>query len=70
MRKATTAIALATRLPDRASISDISPPSTLHSVHKWLDDDAVPPYGDSAPAGQTDIVRFTETFCEFQWTGF
>jgi hypothetical protein len=51
MRKATTAIALATRLPDRASISDISPLSTLHSVHKWLDDDAAPPYGDSAPAG-------------------
>ena len=59
MRKATTAIALAALIPDWASTSDIN------SVYKWLDDDAILPYGDSAPAECTDIVRFTETLCEF-----
>ena len=39
MRKATTAIALATLIPDWVSTSDIS------SVYKWLRDDAVLPYG-------------------------
>jgi hypothetical protein len=51
MRKATTAIALATLLPDWASTSDIN------SIYKWLDDDAVLPYGDSAPAEYTEIER-------------
>ncbi len=51
MRKATTAIALASLLPDWASTSDII------SVYKWLDDDPVLPYGDSAPAEYTEIER-------------
>ena len=51
MRKAATAIALATLLPDWVSTSDIN------SVYKWLDDDAVLPYGDSAPAEYTEIER-------------
>lgn len=59
MRKATTATALAPLLPDWASTSDIN------SVYKWLDDDAVLPYGESAPAEYTDIVRFAGTLCEF-----
>jgi hypothetical protein len=43
MRKATTAIALATLLADRASTTDID------RGNAWLDDDAVRPYGDSGP---------------------
>ena len=39
MRKATTAIALATLIPDWASTADIN------GVYKWLDDDAVLPMG-------------------------
>jgi len=42
--KATTAIALATLLPGWASTSEIS------GVFKRLDDEAVLPYGDTAPA--------------------
>ena len=51
MRKATTAIALTILLPDWASTSDIN------NVYKWLDDDVVFPYGDSAPAEYTKIER-------------
>ncbi len=51
MRKATTATALATPLFDWASTSDIN------NVYKWLDDDAVLPYGDSAPAQYTEIEK-------------
>ncbi len=49
MRKATTAMALATPLPVWASTSDIN------SVHKWLDDEAVPPCGDSVPPEYAEI---------------
>ncbi len=51
MRKATTATALATPLSDWASTSDIN------SVYKWLGDDAVPPYGNYAPAEYTEIEK-------------
>jgi hypothetical protein len=49
MRKATTAIALATLLPDWASTSDIN------SVHKWLHDEAVLSYEHSVPAQYPEI---------------
>ena len=51
MRKATAATALATPLFDWASTSDIN------SVYKWLGDDAVLPYGNSAPAEYTEIEK-------------
>jgi hypothetical protein len=51
MRKATTATALATPLFDWASTSDIN------SVYKWLGDDAVLAYGNSAPAEYTEIEK-------------
>ena len=51
MRIGTRVIALATLLPDWATTSDIN------SVSKWLDDDAVLPYGVSALAEQTEIER-------------
>ena len=49
MRKAITAIALATLLPDWASTSDIN------SVHKWLHDEAVLSYGYFVPAQYSEI---------------
>jgi hypothetical protein len=55
MGKGITAIALATPLPDWASISGI------YSVQKWLHDEAVPSYGYSVPAQYPEIkklVRF------------
>jgi len=48
MRKATTAIALATLIPDWVSTSDIN------SVYKWLRDDAVLPYGILRRQGHGD----------------
>lgn len=49
MRKATTAIALATLRPDWASTSDIN------GVHEWLHDEAVLSYGYSVLAQYSEI---------------
>ena len=48
MAQATTAIALATLLPVRASVSE------AESAHEWLADKAVLHYGDSVPAEYSD----------------
>jgi hypothetical protein len=51
MRQATTAIALVPLLPDWVPTSDIN------SVYECLGDDAVPPYGNHAPAEYTEIEK-------------
>ncbi len=56
MGKGITAIALATPLPDWASISGI------YSVQNWLYDEAVPSYGHSVPAQYPEIKKLVRFF--------
>ena len=56
MRQTTTAIALATLIPDWASTSDIN------SVYQWLGDDVVLPNRGFAPAEYTEIEKQRRDF--------